>query len=112
MNINLLTVIGAIVASLSVSLCSLSGVFALWLKPDALKHFVPYLVALAVGVLLGDAFIHLIPDAVNRQGSVADVCLMTLVGVFCFFVLEKFVRWRHDHRQDFSIAPDDIRPHG
>jgi hypothetical protein len=33
-------------------------------------------VALAVGVLLGDAFIHLIPDAVARQGSVSTVCLV------------------------------------
>ena len=63
-----------------------------------------------MGVLLGDAFIHLIPDAVNRHGSVAEVCLMTLVGIFCFFVLEKIVRWRHDHRLDFADQPDDIRP--
>lgn len=35
---------------------------------------------------------------------------MTLVGVFCFFVLEKIVRWRHDHRQDFTGAQDEIRP--
>lgn len=100
----------AVIASLAVSLCSLSGVFALWLPADLLKKTVPYLVALAVGVLLGDAFIHLIPDAVNRHGSIADVCLMTVVGVFCFFVLEKIVRWRHDHRHEFSIAQCDIRP--
>jgi zinc and cadmium transporter len=109
-NLPLITVVSAIAASLAVSVCSLSGLFALWLQPETLKRIVPYLVALAVGVLLGDAFIHLIPDAVNRHGSVAEVCLMTLVGVFCFFVLEKFVRWRHDHRQDFSTTPDDIRP--
>jgi len=53
-------------ASLAVSAVSLSGVFALWLKAETLQRVIPYLVALAVGVLLGDAFIHLIPDAVNR----------------------------------------------
>jgi zinc and cadmium transporter len=89
-------------ASLLVSFSSLSGLFVLWIKPEKLQKIVPYLVALAVGVLLGDAFIHLIPDAVARQGSVSTVCLMTLLGVFVFFVLEKIVRWRHDHRVDFT----------
>jgi zinc and cadmium transporter len=80
-------------ASLLVSFSSLSGALVLKIKPEKLEQIIPYLVALAVGVLLGDAFIHLIPDAVTRQGSVSTVCLMTLLGVFLFFVLEKIVRW-------------------
>lgn len=67
MNLSFITFVSVITASLAVSLCSLSGLFALWLKPETLKRVVPYLVALAVGVLLGDAFIHLIPDAVNPR---------------------------------------------
>ena len=103
-----LSVIGA---SLMVSFSSLSGLFVLWIEPAKLQKIVPYLVALAVGVLLGDAFIHLIPDAVERQGSVSRVCLMTLMGVFVFFVLEKIVRWRHDHQVDFSeIDINAIQP--
>ncbi len=90
----------AVAACLAVSLCSLTSAFALWLPAETLKRIVPFLVALAVGVLLGDAFIHLIPDAVARHGSVSDVCLTVLVGVFGFFVLEKLVRWRHDHNVD------------
>ncbi|PPD21129.1 MAG: ZIP family metal transporter [Methylomonas sp.] len=89
-----------IAACLAVSLCSLSSAIALWLRPDTLKRIVPFLVALAVGVLLGDAFIHLIPDAVARHGSVSDVSMMVLIGLFVFFVLEKLVRWRHDHNVD------------
>lgn len=110
MGLPTITIVSTIAASFCVSLCSLSGLFALWLKPETLQRIVPYLVALAVGVLLGDAFIHLIPDAVHRQGSVSTVCLLTLVGVFGFFVLEKIVRWRHDHRLDFTDVQDDIRP--
>jgi zinc and cadmium transporter len=87
----------AVSASLLISLVSLSGAFVFWIKPERLNLLLPYLIALAVGVLLGDAFIHLIPDAAERQGSVSSVCLMTLAGVFLFFVLEKLVRWRHDH---------------
>ncbi|MEW6037023.1 MAG: ZIP family metal transporter [Pseudomonadota bacterium] len=97
-------------AGLTVSLVSFSGLFVLRIKPERLETVVPYLVALAVGVLLGDAFIHLIPDAVERHGSVSTVCLTTLAGMFVFFVLEKLVRWRHDHHVTFTASPGDIRP--
>jgi len=97
MNLTFELVAGAIGASFLVSLTSMSGMFALWIQADELNRIIPYLVAMAVGVLLGDAFIHLIPDAINRQGSVSTVCLLTLAGVFLFFILEKIVRWRHDH---------------
>lgn len=102
---------GAIGASVLVSVTSMSGMFALWIKPERLNRIVPYLVALAVGVLLGDAFIHLIPDAIQRQGSVSSVCLLTLSGVFIFFVLEKVVRWRHDHHfNSIDNVGTDIKP--
>lgn len=101
----------ALGAGLTVSLVSFSGLFVLWLKPERLAAMVPYLVALAVGVLLGDAFIHLIPDAVARHGSVSTVCMSTLAGVFVFFILEKVVRWRHHHDHTaFTATPSDILP--
>jgi zinc and cadmium transporter len=100
----------ALMAGLIVSLVSFSGLFVIWLPQHRLAVIVPYLVALAVGVLLGDAFIHLIPDAVARHGSVSDVCLSTLAGIFLFFVLEKLVRWRHDHRIDLSSPLTQILP--
>ena len=110
MNLSFEVVAGAIAAGILVSLVSFSGLFVIWLSPQRLAIVVPYLVALAVGVLLGDAFIHLIPDAVARQGSVADVCLTTLAGLFLFFVLEKLVRWRHDHSIDLSEPATKILP--
>ena len=110
MNSSIQVVAGAVGASLLVSATSMSGMFALWIEPEPLKRIIPYLVALAVGVLLGDAFIHLIPDAVTRQGSVSAVCLLTLLGVFVFFILEKVVRWRHEHYIDVSNTGNPVKP--
>ena len=110
MNLSFDVVAGAIGASALVSMTSLSGMFAFWFEPERLKHIIPYLVALAVGVLLGDAFIHLIPDAVKRQGSISTVCLTALLGMFLFFILEKLVRWRHDHHINVSDQQNTIRP--
>ena len=110
MTITLTTIASTILACLAVSLCSLSSVIALWLKPETLKWLVPNLVALAVGVLLGDAFIHLIPDAIESHSSVSEVCLIVLIGMFVFFVLEKGLRWRHDHNIDIQPTADHILP--
>ncbi len=109
-NLSYEVVFMALVAGLSVSLVSLSGWFVIHLSAQRLHAIVPNLLALAVGVLLGDAFIHLIPDAVERQGSVSEVCLTVLVGMFVFFMLEKLVRWRHDHNIEINSVSGDILP--
>jgi zinc and cadmium transporter len=100
----------ALGAGLAVSAVAFSGVFVLWLTPSQLERLVPNLVGLAVGVLLGDAFIHLIPDAVARHGDVGEVCLAVLGGLFLFFVLEKLVRWRHDHTISHGRGPSTVQP--
>lgn len=110
MNIPFEVLAWSIGAAFLVSLVSLSGLFALWIKSETLKYIIPFLVALAVGVLLGDAFIHLLPDAIERQGSAGDVCLITLAGLFLFFVLEKLVRWRHNHCIDLGEPATKILP--
>jgi zinc and cadmium transporter len=100
----------ALAAGLLVSLVAFSGAFVLRLPPTRLRRWVPNLVALAVGVLLGDAFIRLILDAVARHGDVGEVCLAVLGGLFLFFVLEKWVRWRHDHEPAEDFGADNVQP--
>ena len=59
----------------------------------------PHLVSFATGTLLAAAFIGLLPHAVERAGSggTHGVGLALLAGILTFFVLEKFVLWRHCH---------------
>ena len=59
----------------------------------------PHLVSFATGTLLGAAFLGLIPHALEGAGPGAthNVGLALLVGILLFFVLEKFVLWRHCH---------------
>jgi zinc and cadmium transporter len=102
----------SIAGSLLVCLVSLTGSFALFVKPQLLERNVNFLVSLSVGVLLGDAFLHLIPDSLARIGSIQIVMLWTLGGILLFFMLEKVVRWQHRHEvypsQEKSLKP--IRP--
>jgi len=89
--------IQALAAGSLVSLVSLSGAFTLWIDRRHLRRIVPLLVSLAVGVLLGDAFIHLIPDAIRQIGSLDRACMLVLAGIMLFFAIEKIVRNRHQH---------------
>ena len=89
-----------------VSLISLLGVFALVLNQEKLKKILIYLVSFAAGTLLGGAFIHLIPEAFADGGEPAAISIYILSGIIFFFVMEKFVKWRHCH----EVACDD-HPH-
>lgn len=88
-----------------ISLISILGVFALSLDQKKLYKILIYLVSLSAGTLMGDAFIHLIPEAYeNSTGSVL-VSLYILSGIFVFFVLEKVIHWRHCHEEPCEKHP-------
>ena len=79
-----------------VSSISLVGVFAFSLKEEILRRMIFVLVSLAAEALLGDAFIHLIPEIFANLASFPASLLM-IGGVLVFFVLEKFLHWHHRH---------------
>lgn len=58
------------------------------------------MVSFAVGALLGGAFVHIIPHSVESMGFNLRTSLLILSGIFVFFILEKFLRWRHCHVHD------------
>lgn len=69
------------------------------------KRFEPavfVLVSLAVGAMLGDAFIHLLPESFETIPNPLQVSISCLAGILAFFVLEKFLMWRHDHASEHT----------
>jgi zinc and cadmium transporter len=59
-------------------------------------RLVPWLISYAVGTLLGVALLALLPEALDELES-RPVFLTLIGGILSFFVLEKFVLWRHCH---------------
>ncbi|MBU4381186.1 ZIP family metal transporter [Candidatus Parcubacteria bacterium] len=82
---------------LVISLISIVGVFLLFLKNRDLKVTSFILVSFASGALFGDAFIHLIPESFAKFSSTTTVSALILLGIILFFILEKFICWRHCH---------------
>jgi zinc and cadmium transporter len=93
----------------AVSLVSLIGITTLSLKQEFLKRILFLLISLAAGALLGDAFIHLIPEAF-AEADTTLVALLILAGVLTFFVLEKFLHWHHSHGDD-EFSPEHAKIH-
>ena len=91
-----------------VSLISLLGVVFLSSREDVIKKYLYIFISLAVGALLGDSFIHLIPEALEESLGVTTSILI-IVGILFFFVLEKFLHWHH-HGED--TEEDHIHPVG
>jgi len=85
------------ISVLAVSLVSVVAFLFLPLAKKRLKNIVLYLVAFSAGALFGDAFIHLLPELFEKMPSKTQLSLFVLAGILLFFVLEKFIRWRHCH---------------
>lgn len=86
----------SIIATIIISLISLIGVFFLAIKADKLNKIVFLLVGFSAGALMGDAFIHLIPEGLEEN---REFFPLFILGGFClFFILERVIRWRHCHK--------------
>lgn len=93
----------AILSVILVSLVSLVGVVILFFKKEKLDNILLILVSFSVGALLGDAFIHLLPEAFEDMGAGTNLSLLVLAGILTFFVLEKFLRWHHCHDSECDM---------
>ncbi len=95
----------SIIAVIAVSLISLVGILTLWVNDKTLRKILLYLVSFSAGSLFGDAFIHLIPEAIETNASTINVSLLILSGIFVSFIVERFLQWRHCHIPTSSEHP-------
>lgn len=88
-------VVAALIFSSLISLVSLVGILFFKIKKFRAEELL-ILVGVATGALLGDAFLHLIPEAAEGK-SLEEIGTGVIVGILIFFILEKILRWRHCH---------------
>jgi len=94
---NTLVWIYSLIGVLVVSLISFIGLFTLPINEKKLANFLLYFVSFSVGALLGDVFIHLLPEAVENSGFGLNISLYILLGIISSFIMEKILHWRHYH---------------
>jgi zinc transporter ZupT len=107
MTINLTIIASTIIACLAVSLCALSILFALWIKPDTLKSVVPYLVALAVGVMgLPGAIFTLLLSQVAESSLI--VLLPIAAGGFIYIAGSDLIPVLHERSSITHLGGQSI----
>lgn len=86
-----------LISVLVVSLISFIGIFTLSIKTKLLNKILIYLVSFAAGALLGDVFLHLIPELIEENNFTLQTSFLALGGILLFFIVEKIVHWQHCH---------------
>ncbi len=93
-----MTILYILGSVLGVSLISFIGIITFQRDEEKMKPFLLVLVSFSAGALLGDVFIHLLPEAVEAgAGLKISMSLWILGGILVFFILEKFIQWHHCH---------------
>jgi len=88
------------------SLISLIGVITLAFNDEKLRKVLFILVSFSTGTLLGDVFIHILPEISEKYTFSTKAAIFILIGFVLFFILEKFIHWQHCH-----IPTSEEHPH-
>ncbi len=88
-----------ILATTIISSGSFVGVAALALSQKFLSKITLSLVSLSAGTMLAAALLHLLPESIEILGNTLPFQL-TLASFIGFFILERFLHWRHCHDKD------------
>jgi zinc and cadmium transporter len=101
-----------ITITFAIALFAFIGIFTLSLNERLLNKILLFLVSLSAGALMGGAFLHLIPEAIDRTSNnsnkytellTEDILLFVLIGFILFFIIEKILHWRHCHKNKCDI---------
>jgi len=85
-----------------VSLISLVGIITLALKDNLLHKIIFCLIGFSAGALIGSAFLHILPEAIQTTNS-TTVFYYLILGIVLFFFMERYLHWRHCHDKDCQI---------
>jgi zinc and cadmium transporter len=79
-----------------------------------LGKLVDRMVSFSIGVLLSTALLHLVPEAIQTSGQIDAVFLTLLIGIFVFFLLNRFAILRHSHPEgsEHTHGHDYAHHHG
>jgi zinc and cadmium transporter len=86
-----MTIMGATMAVAGVQAAALGSAWTLRSRENALKRQLPYVVSLAVGVLLATAILHLLPEAVSQVGERPILWLLFGGTVLFLFAVERML---------------------
>ena len=86
----------ALLSVVLVSILPLLGAFFLFVREELIRRSILFFVSFSTGALLGDVFLHMIPEMRGGASFTTDLQVI-LVGIVFSFAIEKTIHWRHCH---------------
>jgi zinc and cadmium transporter len=97
-------IIYIIISTFLIALIAFIGIFTLAINDKVLNKILLVLVSLSAGALMGGAFLHLLPEAIEEaEGTDFNIFFIVLIGFLLFFLIEKVLHWRHCHKGNCDV---------
>lgn len=81
----------SLAAAAGIWFISLSGALLAVVPRAQTQRLLPALISLSAGLLIGDAFLHLLPDAIERSRDAALTGLQAICGYLLFWIFERIL---------------------
>jgi len=91
-----------LVSTFLVSFISLVGIVTLAIRDELLHKIIFCFIGFSAGALIGSAFLHILPEALEKTSSIT-VFSYLILGLTLFFLLERYFHWRHCHDKDCHV---------
>lgn len=79
------------------SALSVLGMLLFSIRHTWIEKSMLYVISFSTGALLGDVFLHMLPEMVEESAFLNQAWFLILGGVMASFILEKFIHWHHCH---------------
>jgi zinc and cadmium transporter len=99
-----MVLIWIVISTLVVSFISLVGAVTLAISDKLVHKLIFCFIGFSAGALIGGAFLHLLPEALQENNSIS-VFYYLILGIALFFVMERFLHWRHCHEDNCQVHP-------
>lgn len=96
------TLVWIVVSTFVISLGALVGALTLAMNKEKLSKILLFFVSLSAGALMGGAFIHLLPEALENLEP-EPALFIVLASFVLFFLVEKIFHWRHCHKNECHV---------
>ncbi len=85
-----------LVSVILVGIIPLVGITFLCIGENIVRRSILFFVSFSTGALLGDVFLHMLPEMHEGAGFMTDMYIV-LFGIVVSFIIEKTIHWRHCH---------------
>ncbi|MCC5935834.1 MAG: ZIP family metal transporter [Lunatimonas sp.] len=92
--------VAALISALAVGLVALVGLVYQFVSREFVTRYVPWVLALTAGILLGNVFFHLLPEASHESREPYGILFGFIAGLGVFWLLDRMLHRHHREKPE------------